>query len=56
MSTKCCQDSDKRKSRESKAKSALKSGEEAVECRKCGAKAVKLEHVCKPKTIGKDKD
>lgn len=53
MSTKCCQDSDKRKSRETKAKAALKKGEEAIECRKCGARATKEEHVCKPKVISK---
>ncbi len=54
MSTKCCQDTDKRKARDAKVKIALKKGDEAVECRKCGARALKEEHVCKPKAIKKD--
>lgn len=54
MSTKSCQDTDKRKAREAKVKIALKKGEEVVECRKCGARAMKEEHVCKSKTIKKD--
>ena len=54
MSTKCCQDSDKRKSREAKVKVALKKGEKTFECKKCGARAMKEEHVCKPKEISKE--